>query len=198
MKDNMEQPTKTKLKPLRDIDAVARTQFLKAFVWLFGPFVVLGFWAGVQVGGMLGAAIGLFVAGAGSVVASHLIMFVLERSGMRIAAMFYGGRHTAKSPVELLANEISMVKFRRMRGEYGVALEIVNGILKVDPAYPEGLLLKAQTLWEGFGNATAARGYLRRLVEDTGSEQTSIHTWASTLYDELEGKEDSMVGMDGK
>jgi hypothetical protein len=61
----------------------------------------------------------------------------------------------------------------------------VNRILEIDPDFSGALFLKAQILWEGFENPTAAKGYLEKVIEMKQDKNETIHRWASNLYDEL-------------
>ena len=185
MTDNIEQPKKAPGKPLKDIDSAAGISFLKTFMWFFSVLTLLGFFAGLMVGGLYGAFLGLVIGGVASIILSNIVMFVLDRSVENIVSLLYGGRKQAKSQGELLANDISLVKHRKMRKEFDEALKIVNRILNVDPEYPEALLLRAQILWEGFGNSSAAIKYLKQIIEKKENEQTPIHRWALSLHDEL-------------
>ena len=56
---------------------------------------------------------------------------------------------------------------------------MVNNLLHQDPDNSEVMLLKAQILWEGFGNAPTAKGCLNKIRELT-SEDDKFHRWATS------------------
>lgn len=185
MTDNTEQSKKVPGKPLKDVDSLGRLLFFKTFIWFFSAFTLLGFFAGLISGGIYGGVIGLTIGAIASVILSNLTTLLLDKSGKNIGSLFYGGRRGEQSQDQLLANEMSLVKHRKMNGEFEEALKIVNRVLKVDPEYPEALLLRAQILWEGFGNSSAAIKYLKQIIENKDNERPHIHRWASSLHDEL-------------
>jgi tetratricopeptide (TPR) repeat protein len=177
MKKFAEQKKKRRLGPLKDIDSVARSQFLRLFAWLFAPLCVLGFWgSGLK---------GIMLAFVFSLVVSPLIMLILEKFGRSTASFLYGGGYGSWSKRDQLRGDLNTVKHHKMRKEYDQALEVVNRILKIDPDFSEAIFLKAQILWEGFENTAASKGYLKQIIETKKDKDETIHRWASTLYDEL-------------
>ena len=156
--------------PLKDINSVARSQFIKTFVLLFAPLCILA-----------GVWIAFIVSLAGSV----LIMLILERFGRGTASLLYGGGYGSWSKREQLLGDLNTVKHHKMRKEYDQALKAVNDILNQDPDFLEALYYKARILWEGFGNTAAAKGYLKQIIATKKEEDKTIHRWASMLYDEL-------------
>ena len=177
MRKRVEQNKKRRLRPLKNIDSIARSQMLRLFAWLFAPLCVLGFWgSGLK---------GIMVAFVFSLVVSSLIMLILEKFGRSTASFLYGGGYGSWSKREQLLGDLNTVKHHKMRKEYDQALEVANRILKVDPDFSEAIFLKAQILWEGFKNTAAARGYLKQIIETKKDRDETIHRWASTLYDEL-------------
>jgi len=74
-----------------------------------------------------------------------------------------------------------------MEKDYQKAIKIVNDIIVKDPKFYEAMLIKAQILHEGFSNTDSAKKHLEIIVEKAKPGK-SIHTWASSLYDELSFK----------
>ena len=66
---------------------------------------------------------------------------------------------------------------------------LVNDLLHEVPDFPEALFLKAQILWEGFGKAAAAIGWLSRIRELTPADNT-FHRWASSSLEKIAGMEE--------
>ena len=74
------------------------------------------------------------------------------------------------------------------RVRFDQALQMVNTLLHEAPDYPEAMLLKAQILWEGFGKAATAGGYLNRIRELT-PEDDKFHRWATGYLGTVTGME---------
>jgi len=173
-----------KRKPLKDIDSVTVSLFLKNFAWPFPFLGILGLVAGLfgLAPGGIGGGVGLaFVA---SIVASMLTMFVSERLG-RTAGKLYGGRRPLWTLRQQLSGDVLEVRNKKMRQEFGPALQKVNQILGKDPEFPEALLLKAQILYEGFGNPAGAKPYLKKIIEGKTNKDDKIYRWAVSLYNEV-------------
>ncbi|MEE8398186.1 MAG: tetratricopeptide repeat protein [Desulfobacterales bacterium] len=175
-------------KPLKDVDSVAQILFLNTLFRIAAVCLILGFFAGLFAGGLLGALIGMVLGGLSSVPISWFLTWGVDRSSGGVAAAFYGGKRRPKTQRQLLTNEMGMVRHDKMQKNFDEALDKINSILKRDPDFPDALLLKAQILWEGFGNVPGAMGYLRKIIREE-DDQTSIYRWASSLYDELDGIE---------
>jgi hypothetical protein len=97
---------------------------------------------------------------------------------------FRWGRTTI-SPRQRLAGKLDKSRYLKTQGEFTRALEVVNDVLGEDPDFPDALFLKAQILREGFDNLDAAKGYLTRIMELAGPEET-IHRWARNYYREAD------------
>ncbi len=80
--------------------------------------------------------------------------------------------------------DLAKSKLSKQRKHFAEALQLVNNILREEPDFPEARFLKAQILWEGFGNAEAAKGYLIR-IRQLVPKGESLHTWASTYLEEM-------------
>ena len=181
MTRRVKQIKKRRLKPLKNIDSIARSQFLRLFAWLFAPLCVLGFWGS----GLKGIMIAFVV----SLIASIVIMLILERFGRSTASFLYGGGYGSWSKREQLRGDLNTVKHHKMQKKYDQALKAVNDILNKDPDFSEALFYKAKILAEGFNNTAAAKGYLKQIMETKKEEDKTIRRWASALYDELTATE---------
>jgi len=95
------------------------------------------------------------------------------------------GREGQWSREELINIELNQVRCAKMKGYPKQALIHVNAILALEPDFPEALLIKAQILWEGFGNAGAAQAHLEKLMRVNRDKNDRYHRWARNLYDEL-------------
>jgi len=86
---------------------------------------------------------------------------------------------------EQLAPELQRVKYYQRQKQFDQALKIVDGVLEKDTAYAEALYIKAVILWEGFGDSTAAKECLGRIMAMESVESEMFRPWAASLYDEL-------------
>ena len=173
----VKQPKNKKFNSLKNIDSIARAQFIKFFVWLFGPLSVVSlFYFGT---------IGVIIAFILSLVITPLTMFVLDKFSGGTSSLIYGGGHGTWSEREQLEGDLNTVKYYKMRKEYDQAFKAVNNVLNSDPKFSEALLIKAQILWEGYENSTAAKANLKKITEIKMDKDEPIHRWASNLYDEL-------------
>jgi tetratricopeptide (TPR) repeat protein len=158
-------------------DFVSRSHFLKTFFLLFFPLCLLAsFMAGIK---------GIAIAFIASLAISHVVMFTFGKFISNTASLIYGGGHGTWNEREQLDGDLNTVKYYKMRKEFDQALKTVNRILEIDPDFSGALFLKAQILWEGFENPTAAKGYLEKVIEMKQDKNETIHRWASNLYDEL-------------
>jgi len=76
-------------------------------------------------------------------------------------------------------------------GHFDQALHMVNNLLHENPDNSEAMLLKAQILWEGFENASTAKGCLNRIRELT-SEDDKFHRWATSYLETITGMEEKV------
>ena len=164
---------------LKNIDSAARAQFLKLFAWIFFPLSVIGY--------LIGGIIGVIVVGILSVFFSFVGMAFSDKVGSVGAGILSGNilNRGGGSLREQLAPELQRVKYYKGQKQFDQALKIVNGILEKDMVYAEALYIKAIILRDGFGDSTAAKGCLRRIMEMEPVENEMIRRWAASLYDEL-------------
>ena len=165
-----------KKKPLRDSDSINRSLFLRAFFWAF-PF--LGF-LGLFIYGIAGVIMAFFV----SVVAALITLFAVNVLGGSGGKLFTGRRPIWK-PHEQYAGLLDQARHHKTQKRFDKALQIINDLLKENPDFPEALYLKAQVLWEGFGNAHASKSCLRKVMELVPDKNDTIYRWAESLYKEL-------------
>ncbi len=128
---------------------------------------------------------GIAIAFIASLAISHVVMFTFGKFSRNTASLIYGGGHGTWNEREQLDGDLNTAKYYKMRKEFDQALKTVNRILEIDPDFSGALFLKAQILWEGFENPTAAKGYLEKVIEMKQDKNETIHRWASNLYDEL-------------
>jgi tetratricopeptide (TPR) repeat protein len=114
------------------------------------------------------------------------LVYLIEAT---LSSFFSGGIELGrKSEDENLHEKFSadMEKARhsKRRDRFPEALKSVNVVLSEIPDYPEALYLKAQILWEGFGNYAQTLKYLNKVLQLV-SEKEGLHRWATTYYNEV-------------
>ena len=163
--------------PEKEGNLTNRTFFLKTYFKICAPlfilfFVVFGFWKGL----LASVTISFF--------ASIIVIFVVEKLSST-TKILYGTTHANISVREQMMSTLETAKIAKMNKDFQMAIKIVNEILEKDPTFHDALFVKAQILHEGFRNTDSAKKYLKRIVEQAKSGQ-KIHTWASSLYDQLD------------
>jgi hypothetical protein len=112
------------------------------------------------------------------------------------AAAFYLVHHwsSASSQIETRSDwsvreqfAVDLKKAMRLRveKEFDQANAILNSLLRRDPEWPEALFLKAQVMWEGFGNVGSAKSYLEKIMKMKQVENVAIMDMANSLYQEF-------------
>jgi predicted Zn-dependent protease len=82
-----------------------------------------------------------------------------------------------------LAGELDKIKYSKREKNFDRALRQVNELLAKEPEFPEALFLKAQILWEGFGNQ-AAEGYLKKVLRLVKVGEP-LHRWALSYHEQV-------------
>jgi len=164
-------------KPIRDLDTAEAAAFLKVYMWLVVFLGIFGFF--------LFGYRGLFLSILMSLVLTPLILMISNWLGKLVTGAFYSGRRANWTPEERFAGEVDKARHLKRMQDYDQALQTINGVLREAPDFPEALYLKAGILWEGFGNAPAARGNLKRIIEGKADPDCAVYRWAVSLFDEL-------------
>ena len=170
------------MKQLKNIDSVARAQYLRIFVTLLVPSLFIG---GVlsMVVGYKAIIIGIVL----SAILPILMMFFSDRLG-GISSILYKGGQGKWSIEEKFESEMAKVRHLKMNYNFDAALETVNSILDQIPDYPEAMLLKAQILWDGFENYAGAKACLKKISDMNALDGKPIKQWASSLSEEISAK----------
>ena len=143
----------------------------------FGYYYGFVYWGN----GIAGLAVGFFI---GMVLTALGLLVANKISGLLL--IFFAKRKSGISQEEQLESDMQQVRYYKMRKEYNMALRRVNEILKLAPEFPEALFLKAQIVWEGFGNSDAAISNLKKIETIVSEKRSSIRRWARTLLEEID------------
>jgi tetratricopeptide (TPR) repeat protein len=126
---------------------------------------------------------------AGSLLSSlDLILgiFRLSNSAPKfLANTLYGCGRNYLYRKEIIRLDLEWVRCAKRKALYTDALNRLENVLKTAPASSEALFLKAQILHEGFGDATAARKTLWKLIRINKDRDDLYFRWACNFYDDL-------------
>jgi tetratricopeptide (TPR) repeat protein len=116
-----------------------------------------------------------------------LLVYLIEAA---LSAFFSGGIELGRNSGdenfhETLSADMEKARHSKRQNSFQEALKTVNAVLAEIPDYPEALYLKAQILWEGFGNYSQAVNYLDKVLQLV-DEQEGLYRWASTYYNEVQ------------
>ncbi len=87
-----------------------------------------------------------------------------------------------------LAGELVKARLMKASDRFDEALEVVDSTLHRLPDYPEALLLKAQILWEGYGNYPAAKACLQKVIQMKkmkNEKDETVRRWSKNLLKEM-------------
>ena len=111
----------------------------------------------------------------------------LRRGGIgnTSANLLYGlGRNTAGARAQLAA-DVSQARFHKMNGDFENALIKLDTVVARDPDDPEALFLRAQILWEGYGDRQGAKQSLIRLFAAQPDRNACTRRWGKVLYRQM-------------
>jgi len=172
---NNNRRNKIKLKPIKDVDSVNRSTYIKAFCIPFSFFGI----AGLALDGITG----LLLAAVLCSLISLFTVFVSEGIG-GIAGGLYGGRKPNWSIQERYAADFSRARVQKMNKKFDESLLIIDKVLMEQPDFNEALFLKAQILAEGFDDIYDAKKCLIRIFK-TEPKHSQLFQWSNSLYKEL-------------
>lgn len=164
-------------KQLKDVDSVRQAILLNNFMRTV-PFLGM-------LGLVLGGFQGLLMAAAASALVSMCTEVFSGMVGSGSINTLYGFGRRTSTLRERLAADLSQVRCHKMKQDYEGALVKLEDILARDPDFPEALFLKAQILWEGFQDRTAAKACLMRVIKIESDKKAMLHRWALNLHREI-------------
>ncbi len=171
-------------KPVKDKDLRTLTYFLRV-AGLTVPFVcLLGLYVGYVHRGMTGAIFGVALAIIAGLVISTIVVFFMDVVSGAASSLLTGRREAVWTIREQVQGALSQARFNKENRDYEAALSFVNTVLEKDPDFAEALFLKAQILWEGFGQPHAAIQFLEKVLalED---ENKMVQNHALMLHNDL-------------
>ena len=144
-----------------------------------GALLTIGIWTGVF-------SLSLFLL---TIPISAVCLLVIEKTGSFLGNSLAGWTPGGVNVRDQFAADLERARYSKREGRFDEALHIVNDVLLKEPDFPNALYLKATILYEGFGRAETALGYLKRVIESIPEGET-LHEWASNYYEKI------MKGMD--
>jgi tetratricopeptide (TPR) repeat protein len=114
--------------------------------------------------------------------------FAVDRLGSGLGGVLSGWSSRTATVRATLKADMQKATYSKREGRFQEALSIIDDVLDKDPEFPDALFLKAQILWEGFGNRKEALGYLKELMQVVPDHET-LHRWALSYHNEITGME---------
>lgn len=171
-------------KPVKDQDLNTITYFLRV-AGLSVPFVcLLGLYVGYVYWGLPGAVSGVVIAAIVGLVISAIVMFLMDAVSGAASGLISGQREAVWTIREQVQGFLSQARFNNENRDYPAALSFVNKVLEKDPDFADALFLKAQILWEGFGQSSAAMKFLEKTLS-LEDENKMIQNQALLLHSDL-------------
>jgi hypothetical protein len=155
-------------------------RYFSAFLWIAAIMHILWF-----ISGGMWSYVWTVLA---SLLGPLAVCVIVNRIGERSVSGLYGLKHTHLTPQERSSGELDKIRFHKREGDFDRALFLVNKVLEKQQEFPEALYVKAQILWEGFGNRSAAESYLERTMQLVGKGEP-LYRWASGYLSDMDSNE---------
>lgn len=176
------------MKPAHNIISADTTLKLKNTIWALPYLAVMGLIWGYLADASSGAIVGLVAAVAISVlIGPATAIFNGPRGSGAISTRSKPTRSNTilrKQP----ASDLNAVRYHKLCHQFDDALLKIEEALDKDPDFTEALFLKAQILWEGFGDRNAASKCLQKILAVEPDEKAVFHRWALIIHKELNQK----------
>ena len=173
------------MKPAHNIISADTTLKLKNTIWALPYLAVMGLIWGYLADASSGAIVGLVAAVAISVlIGPATAIFKGPRGSGAISTRSKPTRSNTilrKQP----ASDLNAVRYHKLCHQFDDALLKIEEALDKDPDFTEALFLKAQILWEGFGDRNAASKCLQKILAVEPDEKAVFHRWALNFFSEL-------------
>jgi hypothetical protein len=170
---------------MKDKDSVARSQFLRSISIPFPFLIILGVVIGYVKYGDIGILFGILGAAVSSLVVGILATIFTGKIGKSASSMLYARGKSTINLRERLEGDLQQARFHKMNHRYEKALWLVNGALEQVPNFADALFLKAQILWEGFGNSMEAKACIKEVMQRLPHKNAPLHRWAAHLLAEI-------------
>jgi hypothetical protein len=164
---------------LKDKDSFASTQYVNIYIRFLPICLIIALMSFFRYGW-----IAFFIA--------VLVSFILPLPAMyatgRIADAFvflYNGGYKPITLNEQLAGDLDRIRHLKQEKKFQEALDVADAVLTRSLEHPEALFLKAQILFEGFTQYSAANACLKKIIAMETLPDESIRQWATTLREEI-------------
>jgi len=107
---------------------------------------------------------------------------IVEKAGSGIGSLLTSSFKSPGQKNDEFIADLEKARHSKAIGRYDEALDLIEGVVKSTPEWPDALFLKAQIQWEGFENATDSKRCLVKVMQLVGYDET-LHTWASNYFD---------------
>ena len=173
------------MKPARNIISADTTLKLKNTIWALPYLAVMGLIWGYLADASSGAIVGLVAAVTISVLIGQVTAIFNGPRGA--SAISSGSKPTGSNTIvrKQPASDLNAVRYHKLCHQFDDALLKIEEVLDKDPDFAEALLLKAQILWEGFGDRNATGKCLQKILALEPDEKAVFHQWALNFFNEL-------------
>ncbi|MCI5223258.1 MAG: hypothetical protein D3924_11435 [Candidatus Electrothrix sp. AR4] len=164
---------------MKDKDSFAQTQYISMYV----RGVLASLFIGVILFFKYGW-IGLIIA----LLLSFLLPFPAMYATGRIADFFvflYNGGSRPSTLKERLAGDVDKIRILKREEHFREALAQADLVLARDPEHSEALLLKAEILFQGFEQYSAANACLNKIIAMEPIPDEKLLQWAISLREEI-------------
>ena len=173
------------MKLREDVDSADMAFNLGNAIWALPYLIVMGFIWGYLAGGSSGAMMGLVAAILVSLVIGSATPILNGAPGDGDVNNCCGLDRKTTGRRDQLAADLNVVRYHRLCNRFDHALLALEAVLAKAPDSPEALFLKAQILWEGFGDREGAKNSLIRILKVAPDEKSVFRRWALKFYREL-------------
>ena len=148
-----------KTKPKRERDSTKVVRFVMFFGIIVGAMLMISIWTG---GSLFTFKHVLFLSIC-AIPFSILLVYSIEKVGSWLGGNLSGWSSRKVTFRETLTSDLQKAKYSTRQGRFEEALKLIDEVLDKAPNFPDALYLKSHILWQGFENATDARGCLKKV-----------------------------------
>ena len=172
------------MTPNKDKNHSFLLKFLFCFLWSAATLSIIYSFAAARGGGRIFSFKHAVILLLCCIPLSVLYALFVEKSGSIFGNLLTGWSERESHPREQLSADMARARFSKGKKQYKEALIIINEVLDKDPDFPEALFLKAQIVWEGYGNKELARRNLDKILKLVADDDP-VRRWVINYYHDI-------------
>ncbi len=180
---------KIQIKPNKAKERSFLFRFLFCFLWVSAVLTTIYSFSAAMGGGKLFTFKHYIIFELCCIPVSIIYGCIVEKLGSGLGMLMLGWSNRKILPQEQYSADLTRARLTRSRKQFREALIIINEVLEKAPDFPEALLLKAQIVWEGYGNRELARMNLDKILELVHDDDP-IRKWAVNYYHDIGKKKE--------